>query len=68
MNEKGPQDFDLQDRLIDFAVRVMSVVEALPNDRIGNHIAGQMLRSGTAPRPIMVRRRVPNRARISSIR
>ena len=51
MNEKGPQDFDLQDRLIDFAVRVMNVVEALPNSRIGNHIAGQLSRSGTSPAP-----------------
>ena len=48
MNEKASRDYDLQDRLIDFAVRVMSVVEALPNNRIGNHVAGQMLRSGTA--------------------
>ena len=51
MNEKGPRDFDLQDRLIDFAVRVMNVVEALPNSRIGNHIAGQLSRSGTSPAP-----------------
>ena len=51
MNERVPRDFDLQDRLIDFAVRIMSVVEALPNNRIGNHIAGQLLRSGTAPAP-----------------
>ncbi len=51
MNEEGSQDFDLQDRLIDFAVRVMNVVEALPNNRIGNHVAGQLLRSGTAPAP-----------------
>jgi len=51
MNDKKQKDFDLQDRLIDFAVRVMSVVEALPNDRIGNHVAGQLLRSGTSPAP-----------------
>ena len=51
MNEKGPQDFDLQDRLIDFAVRVMNVVEALPNSRIGSHIGGQLSRSGTSPAP-----------------
>jgi four helix bundle protein len=50
-NEKASRDDDLQDRLIDFAVRVMSVVEALPNNRIGNHIAGQLSRSGTAPAP-----------------
>ncbi len=51
MNDEKPRDFDLQDRLIDFAVRVMSVVEALPNNRIGSHVAGQLLRSGTSPAP-----------------
>ena len=51
MNEKAPGEFDLQDRLIGFAVRALSVVEALPNNRIGNHVAGQLLRSGTAPAP-----------------
>jgi len=50
-NEKASRDYDLQDRLIDFAVRVMNVVEALPNNRIGNHVAGQLPRSGTAPAP-----------------
>jgi len=49
MKERGARDFDLQDRLIDFAVRVMNVVEALPNNRIGNHVGAQLLRSGTSP-------------------
>ena len=47
----GGKIYDLQDRLIGFAARVMSVVEALPNNRIGNHIAGQLIRSGTSPAP-----------------
>jgi len=50
MNEKTER-YNLQDRLIDFAVRIMSVVEALPSTRIGNHIAGQLVRSGTSPAP-----------------
>ncbi len=50
MSEKA-QEFDLQERLIAFAVRIMTVVEALPNNRIGNHIAGQLIRSGTSPAP-----------------
>ena len=41
----------LQDRLIDFAVDIISVTESLPNSRAGNHIAGQLLRSGTSPAP-----------------
>ena len=42
---------ELEDRLIDFAVMVIGVVEALPNSKAGNHIAGQLVRSGTSPAP-----------------
>ena len=42
---------DLEDRLVDFAVRTINVVEALPTSQAGNHIAGQLIRSGTAPAP-----------------
>lgn len=41
--------YDLEDRLIGFAVRVMEVVEALPHTRSGNHVAGQLIRCGTSP-------------------
>jgi len=43
--------YDLEKRLIDFAVRIINVVEALPNTRAGNHIAGQLVRCGTSPAP-----------------
>ena len=36
------------DRVLDFADRVTTVVEALPTTRIGNRIANQLLRSGTS--------------------
>jgi four helix bundle protein len=42
---------DLEDRLIDFAVLIINVIEALPNTKAGNHIAGQLVRSGTSPAP-----------------
>ncbi len=42
---------DLEDRLVDFAVRIINVVEALPSSKAGNHVAGQLIRSGTAPAP-----------------
>ena len=51
MNEKDQRNYDLQERLIEFAVRVLNVVESLPNSRVGNHVAGQLLRSGTSPAP-----------------
>ncbi|MCA9033051.1 MAG: four helix bundle protein [Planctomycetaceae bacterium] len=42
---------DIEDRLIDFAVRVLKVTEALPSTKAGNHIAGQLVRSGTSLAP-----------------
>ena len=41
----------LEERLIDFAVTIVSVVEALPSSKAGNHIANQLIRSGTSPAP-----------------
>lgn len=43
--------FDLEDRLVGFAVRAIGVVEALPETKAGRHIAGQLVRSGTSPAP-----------------
>ena len=43
--------YDLEDRLIDFAVRIIRLAESLPRTPIGNHIRGQISRSGTAPAP-----------------
>ncbi len=42
---------DLEERLVGFAVRIVSVVEALPQSKAGNHVAGQLIRSGTSPAP-----------------
>ena len=46
---KENRKYDLEERLIKFSVRIIDVVEALPNTRAGNHIAGQLIRSGTSP-------------------
>ena len=43
--------FDLEDRLIDFAVRIIHVAESLPKTKVGNHITGQLIRCGTSPPP-----------------
>lgn len=42
---------DLERRLIDFAVRVIKVADALPESPAGKHIGRQILRSGTSPAP-----------------
>ena len=41
--------YDLEDRLLDFAVAIVELTDDLPNTRAGNHIAGQLLRCGTSP-------------------
>ena len=43
--------FDLEERLIDFAVRIIRTAESLPKTKAGNHIAGQLIRCGTSPAP-----------------
>ena len=42
---------DLADRLLEFAARVGKAIDALPETRLGRHVAGQLLRSGTSPAP-----------------
>jgi four helix bundle protein len=41
--------YDLEERLIDFAVAIIHFVETLPNTKSANHLGGQLLRSGTSP-------------------
>jgi four helix bundle protein len=43
--------YDLEERLLEFSSAVIDLSEKLPNTRAGNHIAGQILRSGTSPYP-----------------
>ena len=40
---------DIENRLLDFAVRVIRLCENLPNNHAGNHMVGQLRHSGTAP-------------------
>ena len=46
MNEKK---YDLDERLIDFAVLIIFFIESLPNTKSAGHLGGQLLRSGTSP-------------------
>ncbi|MBM4331075.1 MAG: four helix bundle protein [Deltaproteobacteria bacterium] len=45
MNGKGDQ---LSGRLLDFVVKVIKIVEALPKTVAGRHIGGQLMRAGTS--------------------
>lgn len=43
---------DIEERLIDFAVRIIKVCDSLPVKSTGaKHIKGQLVRSGTSPAP-----------------
>lgn len=42
---------ELSDRLWNFAARIGKVVEALPDKRLGRHVAGQLVRCGTSAPP-----------------
>jgi four helix bundle protein len=50
MSDK-PKKYDLEDRLIEFAVLVCKIAERLPATRVGNHVGGQLIRCGTSPAP-----------------
>ena len=43
--------YDLNDRIINYAVAIIRLCEELPDSKAGKHIGGQLLRSGTAPAP-----------------
>jgi four helix bundle protein len=48
MSKEG-RGYDPEDRLIGFGVRIIRLAEALSKTRAGNHIGGQIIRSGTSP-------------------
>jgi len=49
--EKIQRNYDLEERLLEFASRVIDLTERLPQTRAGNHVGAQILGSGTSPFP-----------------
>ena len=45
------QTYDLEERLLEYSVRIKKVTEKLTNSKAGNHVTSQLLRSGTSPYP-----------------
>ena len=41
--------FDLEERLIDFSVLIIEITNEMSNTKAGNHLSGQLVRSGTSP-------------------
>ncbi len=45
------QPFDLAERLLEYAARIIRLTEQMHRTAAGAHVAGQLLRAGTAPLP-----------------
>jgi four helix bundle protein len=43
------RQYDIEERLIQFAVAVCRLAKTLPRNRVGHHIADQLVKSGTSP-------------------
>ncbi|MBU4201304.1 MAG: four helix bundle protein [Verrucomicrobia bacterium] len=43
--------FDPEDRLLNYSAEIIRLAERLPHTRAGNHVATQLLHSGTSPLP-----------------
>jgi four helix bundle protein len=41
--------FDLENRLVEFTIKIINVVESLPDSKVCNYLGGQLLRSGSSP-------------------
>ena len=46
---KEEKKYDLEDRLVKFAVMIISLTESLPENYVGKYISGQLIRSGSSP-------------------
>ncbi|RLD63484.1 MAG: four helix bundle protein [Bacteroidetes bacterium] len=49
VNEKRNKREMLEDRLIDFAIKVNQLLEELPHNYFGNNLSSQLARSSTSP-------------------
>ena len=48
MRDNKKKKFDLEERLINFSVLILKISESMPKTRTGNHLSGQLVRSGTS--------------------
>jgi four helix bundle protein len=47
--KKVDRKYDLEKRLLNYAALIVKLTDRMPKTRAGNHVAGQLLRSGTSP-------------------
>src|SRR5687767_14691247 len=50
-NNKRTKNYDLKDRLLEYAANIIRLAEELPDTRAGNHVTRHLLRYGTSPLP-----------------
>ena len=43
------REYDLEDRLLEYAASIIRMVEKMSSTRAANHVGGQLLRSGSSP-------------------
>ena len=41
----------MEERLLEYSVSIIKIVDQLPGTKVGNHVSSQLLRSGTSPYP-----------------
>ena len=46
---ENARKFDLENRLVEFTIKITDVVESLPDNKVANYLGGQLLRSGSSP-------------------
>ena len=51
MSGCGKTKYDLEERLLEYSAKIIKLIDKIPSTRAGNHVAGQLLRSGTSPYP-----------------
>ena len=49
MDTCEPRKFDLEERLLNYAVMIIRLVDGIKRTPAGRHVGGQLLRSGTNP-------------------
>lgn len=49
--KKQNKKYDLEERLLNYTVLILRIVEKLPKTRTGDHIAEKLIHSGTSPYP-----------------
>jgi four helix bundle protein len=49
MKMRNNRKYDLEERLINFSVLIIEIIELMQNSKASNHLAGQLIRSGTSP-------------------